>query len=864
VVQDFESGCSIASWPRDGHGKATLSTDWAADGAHSLKIDPGIMGSFKELRLGDWTGYDVLRFQVRNSGSRTARLGLEIQDRHDAFDDRHQRTLGVAPGVSAVEIDIAGGLWRGEENRPYRGKEKAPIDLSRITRVGFTNDGAAPLFVDGLVIERVPRLATPGGFAFDFGRSGKQVMGQTVGVFETTAYTAERGFGMLGGPPSTLRFAMSYPSPLLGDGLAFDKGGFRVDLPGGKYLGWIAFERGGFWEDEQSGYAHADVLVNGAAVTGHDFSPSGAHFFFEDTEITDPAQIEEKLIRPAHAVSRFRFEAARGGNVFTLAVSAPRLLPLRVAGLFLAPDTPEGSAFIDAHERRQREAIAASYPPEDRGRRAGRAALARDLVIEALPPGAVVYPRDLPAHAESTPPGEITAVAGQTATLHLGLHAARDLAVRVEVRPVTGPDQARLPSPVISHGRYLPTRPLGGGPVWIEVNHYRPEPDFHVAPGLARSVIVEWRVPRSAAPGAYTGAIAITAGGAVTEVPLRIKVVAVDLPEIPVPVGLLMSGLPFGPEAVGEARWWELTEALLDEQARAGLTCVTGGAGLDFSVQKSAGGITLGGDRPLRYLELARRRSMARAAMAYGGFSPRLDPGWVDAAALGKAWSVFAAERQIQPFFWNLYDEPGTRAEFEAAIAAATPFTRAGLFTMGFSSMRRGDALFDQLIDATYAPALNVHEERDLRDLVRRGKHPWIYNNGMDRYALGLHLWRNIRAGAEGRLEWIGLITQGFAFDDLDGREPSPCSWQVHDRLGLMPTPRWLAAREGLLDLRVRLALERLAPPGDPALAAWPPGGYGADRERWTEAALGAARALMLERLSRAPGAPSEKRSPAL
>jgi hypothetical protein len=67
-----------------------------------------------------------------------------------------------------------------------------------------------------------------------------------------------------------------------------------------------------------------------------------------------------------------------------------------------------------------------------------------------------------------------------------------------------------------------------------------------------------------------------------------------------------------------------------------------------------------------------------------------------------------------------------------------------------------------------------------------------------------------------------------------------------------MPTPRWLSAREGLLDLRIRLALEKAVPPGDPALAAWSMEGYGKDRDRWDDAALEAARRGMLERIAAA------------
>lgn len=849
VVQDFEREPAIKRWPKDGPGLAAVSTEWSADGGRSLRLDAGMMGSFKDLALSDWSAYGALRFTVHNPGPATVGLGFEVQDEYDGFDDRHQHSFGAPPGDTRIELDFSGGLWRGEENRPYRGKAKGPLDVSRVTRLAFTNRGAGPIWIDRLELVKVEPLATPGGFAFDFGRSGKQVMGQTTGVFETTAYAPERGFGFLGPVTAPLLRTMSYPTPLLGDGLAFGDTGFRVDLPGGAYLGWIAFERGGFWEDEQCGYDRAEVRVNGAAVAAHAFSRAAPHFLFEDLEIVDLAHIEADLVRPAHAVTRFRFQAAPGANVFTLAVTGAGPTPLRVAGLILAPDTPAGAAFLDAHEERQRAAVAASYPPEDRSRRGpGRAPPARDLVAEPIPLGAPVYPGDLPEHPEGAPPPEVLAVAGQPAAVQIAVHAARDLPVQVEVRPLAGPNGATLSPPAVLHGRYLPMRPLGNGPVWLEINHYRPDPDFQAGPGKARAVLFELRIPRDAPPGLYAGTAILRAGDLRLEVPLRVRVFAVDLPPLPVPVGLFMNALPFGPEMVGEARWWELQEALLDEEARAGLGCVTGGAGLDLAVRGEGEALAFSGDRAIRYLDLARARG-ARAVVPYGGFLA-LRGRRLDARAFADAWRPFAESHRLPPFFFPVYDEPGTRQEIEEATAGVLPFTRAGVLTMGFTSRHRGDARAEGLLDVTHAPALNEHAAADLADLARRGHHPWVYNNGLDRYAMGLHLWRNLRAGAEGRLEWIGLITQGFAYDDLDGREPSAVSFMIHDRLGVMPTPRWLAAREGLLDLRIRLALEKAVPAGDPALGVWSTEGYRQDRERWTDAALTEARRAMLERLA--------------
>jgi hypothetical protein len=838
LVQDFEREVSLKRWPREAKGEARLSRAWAADGARSLEVGPGVMASFQDLLVSDWSGYARLRFTVHNPGPRTEHFGVEIQDRHAAFDDRHQRNLGAPPGDTVVAIDFSSGLWRGEENRPYRGAVKTPIDVSRITRLSFANHGAGTLFFDRLEVVEVPPLRTPGGFAFDLGPRGQQVMSETTGVFEDTRYTPERGHGFLGPLPPVTR-PLSYPTPLLGDGLPLGEG-LRVDLPGGAYLGWIAFERGGFSEDEQSGYERAALLVNGAVAAAHAFSRGGPHFLFEDTELTDLAQIEERLVRPAHAITRFRFEARPGGNVFSLAVEGATGLPLRVAGLLLAPDTPAGAAFLDAHEALGREALALAYPPQDRARRGPPPG--RELVAEPLALGADLFPRSTPAHPEGQELPELDAVAGQVAAVQLALYARRPLDVQVEAA-LDG-----LPSPIVSHGRYLPTRPLGNGPVWLHVDHYRPEPRFAVRPELARAVLVAWRVPADAAPGLHTGAVTFTAGDVTLRVPVRVRVHAVALPPLPIPVGLLMNALPFPPSAVGEDRWWELQAALLDAQASAGLNCVTGGAALAFDRQRG-----LSGERPLFYLALARTRGPLLAAVSYGGFFPALRLDELAARALAASLDALTRARELPPFYLSTFDEPGTEAELAEAYAAAAPLAGAGLRTFGFLTARKDDRRVDRLLGVTHAPAVNGHAPADLRALAARGAHPWVYNNGLDRWAMGLHLWRNLQAGAEGRLEWIGLITQGFAFDDLDAREPATSAFVVHDRLGPMPTPRWLSAREGLLDLRIRLALEKALPPGDPALAGWTMDGYGQDRDRWTDAALAAARASMLARLGARP-----------
>ena len=95
---------------------------------------------------------------------------------------------------------------------------------------------------------------------------------------------------------------------------------------------------------------------------------------------------------------------------------------------------------------------------------------------------------------------------------------------------------------------------------------------------------------------------------------------------------------------------------------------------------------------------------------------------------------------------------------------------------------------------------MNLHTGESIKKVKAWGLHPWIDNNGLDRVGMGLRIWRSMQFGCEGRMQWIGLFTQGFAFHNLDGREPSKGCFLVHAKRGALKTPAWLRVREGLLE----------------------------------------------------------------
>lgn len=863
VIQDFEKSFDVTKWPTDAKGDVTFSKEWKKGGQQSLKIDGGLMAAISDMKLRDWTGYSILRMHFKNAGKEAVRVGFELADDINAYQDRHQNAFSLAPGENVIDVDIATSLWRGEENRPYRGASKNPINIAKISRIGLNNNGEAAIYVDQIELVKVPKIACEGGFAFAFGKGKFQVMSQFIGINDSAKFDEAKGYGLvLNGRPQMNSNAMSFPTPLLGNGLGWNAGGFKVTLPGGKYIGWIAFERGGFWEGEYASYEHLALKNNGKTVHEHDFALSGACFKFQDTEILDESLLVEKLIFPAAAAGQFTFEAAKGENHFTIDLTNAKRPPL-VAGLILAPDTEAGRAFLKAHLDNQAKAVATTFKMADKGRRAdaGRVQPGK-MVVRNLAPGETVYPHDWPAvddpaketisavppgPASDKLPGEITAIAGQKVTLQFGVYAKKALDVTVSAEPLKGPGELKVSE--ISHGRFMPQRPYGTGICWLDVNHYRPEPKFNVGPDLSRPLLVEIDVPADAKAGAYAGEIKIAGGDSAITVPVKINVLAVNLPAIPIPVGLFMNAAKVPPGLMDKDQWWKMQESLLAEQGRAGLNMTTGGDGLEIAAAEKGGKYVFTGDNALKYLALAKKYGMDKAFTGYGGYW-NVRGRFADPAALADSWAEFEKANNLPPFYAYAYDEPGTPEELKGVVASLSQFAKTKMRTIGYTSVHaEASPDWEALIANSYAPAFNIHSAETFKKYNDQGKEAWCYNNGSDRYGFGLDLWRKIQLGAKGKLEWIANFEQGFAFDNLDGREPSYSHFKVHSKFGVMKTNLWLAGREGLLDCRIRLALEAKAPKDDPALKTWTLDGYQKDRPQWTDDKLQSAREAMLKRL---------------
>jgi hypothetical protein len=398
---------------------------------------------------------------------------------------------------------------------------------------------------------------------------------------------------------------------------------------------------------------------------------------------------------------------------------------------------------------------------------------------------------------------------GMTVYRLAGVYVDREAVMVPSVSQVSGTAGTLPPGCVqVAGNHYLPVHGYDETGVWIETHDYRPVEAMRVGPELARSLLLSVSIPVGAKAGKYGGAITLSCSGGMNKavkVPFSLEVLPGRLPGLDWPVGLFFSGVPVPRGVIGEQAYWRLSEDLFRLLERGSRTMLTAGPGY----QLSPAGVE-GGDA-VRYLRLASKCGLDRKVVTYGGFAFNGDLG---NPAVGRAWEAFRAANSLPEHYISAYDEPSLASDFPPVFERLTRYRLAGFKTIGWTSVQdpsRADENHVKLVRNSRAAAFNGHTPETLKWANGMGVEAWVYNNGLSRYDQGVHLWRNRRAGARGRVDWIASIVQGYQFDAMDGREPDLSCFYFHSRHGVLPAPRYLGVVEGGFDARLLSELERLS-----------------------------------------------------
>ncbi len=763
------------------------------------------MVAIEEMNTRNWSPYQFLRFHIRVPGRQGAHIGLEIADSMSGYHNRHQNSASASAGDSVISVDIGANLWRGERNRPYR-DNKTPINKKRIQRFSFTATDTE-FYVDKIELMKSASPACPGAYAFDFGGENQPVQSGWIGLSPSTCWQEENGYGLSQGA-SSLGNSTPYPTLVLGDGIRMNQATLKVRLPGGPYIGWLVLERSGFWEGEQAVYTNACLFANGKPVARHSARADDAWFLLEDVETFSQDDIIDRLVLARQGTADFAFHAIPGHNTFTLSVQGSQGEVPRLAGLILAPDTDEGRTFLAGHKARQRDIIASTHrllsgphPPVSPS-----ADPEAPLILAPLPTDYAMSPEDTPPANTTQPIPVLTGFAGMTVHQLVGLYAAKDLTLSASVSPLRDLTGTLPPQAIrLSGNHYLPTHGYDTTAVTIETHDYRPFEQLRLKPGLARCILLSVDIPAGTTPGTYTGVMHLAASAPpspILDAEIKLEVVPGRLPPLDWPVGLFFSGVPIPRPLLPDDAYWRLTEELFRLLAQGGKTMLTSGPDYQWV------GNGFEGDEAIRYLRLAARYGLDQKVIGYGGFDLRCDP---SDPASGRAWEAFRRVNGLPEHYLNTYDEPSLPKDFPPAFDRLLKRKAAGFKTIGWTSVAdpgKTDENHTRLVRESHAAAFNIHSPETLRWANQMGVEAWVYNNGLSRYSQGLHLWRNRREGARGRVDWIASIVQGFQFDALDSREPDLSCFYFHRRLGVLPAPRYLGVVEGSFDARLLSELE--------------------------------------------------------
>ncbi len=338
-----------------------------------------------------------------------------------------------------------------------------------------------------------------------------------------------------------------------------------------------------------------------------------------------------------------------------------------------------------------------------------------------------------------------------------------------------------------------------------------------LAAGTARGYEIWIDVPRSTAPGVYTGALVVADANSSRSrsYPIEITVLGVTLPPVAKPAGFYLARaahLAYFPGLAIERE--RQAQCDLDTLRGFGLTNTAPPIG---GLDRSDLGV---------FANDLRRAGTAAIAPGFLIYNPLHD--LVATQGPGRASDIVArledmirAQGLPQPL-WSVADEPSNPDQANASLPD---------FVKQLRAKARGVRLAGHLntpVDEKFAPLFDTLilnqgfgiDASGLERLRKSGKGVWIYNTFAPRQTAGLWLWRT---AAERYVQWHGRLPTGDPFDPIDGREadfqmlyPSaeicPKQPDIHRDL--------LRMAEGVIDQRWLLWLDANPAPAAKALAA--------------------------------------------
>ncbi len=852
VFADFEIS-------RKPFSKGNVSTTFASRGKQSLKIDKGWTVIDQQL---DFSGYDELLIDLFNPNDEAVQLRLEIRDfKSRGYWDRVNIKTIAKPGKSTFVLPT--NIYVGEKARPGR-----LLIKDRITMFSIGLDKPGPIYVDNFRLNRIDvgKVLFDELKAFDFGLMSSPLLSGYLPVSKGQKYAKERGFGFVNAKLWRSHNVLQ-PDPLVQDFVCPESGKFRVDLKNGKYRVLMKIDSpGGYW-GEVPQYKRRRVTLNGKRVIDdrHTFE-SFTKNYFQDSDREDlpgfnpfKKYVESRIPWREFQVTvkNGRLEIGFSGNDWSISLSSLIIFP--------EEHLAKGKKFVDWINARREYFFNHTFQ-ENKGRPRGLANPDKGFRLFTQVLGDLPGPHDGPS-AENVlkPTGKISliAAASEYGHLQLGVQSGSNSQkgeIEIKITDLKSQDGNVLYSSEFETGwfDYRIKREFMDGSVWSLQPRYFHRGKVQSRPGLTRTFLVGYRIPKGKSAGTYKGLINIyLPGGNKQSIPFEVKVLPFNLEPIEdVAVGPWGSGirLPWFNEDKKTRVWrWQVFEKSLRAIKNSGATSFSGRPSLLVKAEK--GFMDINTSVADEEMKLARSLGFHHMISSYGIKSGSLGyrlhgvgrgphkkayryTGFPDFNTfINRLWGKLdrhAVKNNWLPVAWNLCDEPSEdridgaikNAQFHRALSKGL---KRNTF-MGATSLY-GNKVKDKRRDLAKAlpvAVLNKHDADAIRSISASSNMFGFYNDA-SRWTMGRYMKMLVVKHKLGlRLVWHYNVAAGNPYYALDCREDDYCWYNSNVQGELVPSAEFLTEiLPGLTDYRYlttlqqKLAVSKKHPNWKKAEAIW-------------------------------------------
>jgi hypothetical protein len=683
---------------------------------------------------------------------------------------------------------------------------------------------------------------------FDFGTPQSPVFPGFTRVSEETLFNDNAAFGFVNAvPASTDRVR---PNALAGDFiLSKGKVTFRVNLPDGDYKAWFMYGDSRYGARVIVPLAQKNAIsINGKEAFADPITDwkefyTEKYYFRGYSDVYHAGDdFYDKYIAPDFKEATVAFTVTGGKALFTL-----EDIPLAAMVVYPVGEATQVEDDIDyLHSELRRYTIAKEAKPENLNPEPEYSQLdkQRGYVVYSRFPSSPPFAQDRPLAEEmKNPTPSAFLSAGQKANLSVTVLPLTDLKnVKVSVSDLTdkvsGKKIAASAIKIERIAHQAITRDPKIGTLKTATYTYEIAPEF-IKPfngdfalmdkGVNRTFLLTVDADGSTPAGVYEGTVTIAPQGApAQQVPVRVRVLPITLPELPIVAGRYAMDYDFYyyyywvkvfPDDSFRDYVWAREKQNMQWMKEMGLNSIAW-------TDARPGDITQNPSAPLneqfvRWMDLY--RDMGFKAMPWYGFQAissskrtfpeheRFSPEWTKEyrAMIGKIRDI-GQERKWPEIVFYLSDELSN----DGAEGGADGLKRAEA-SKDIPGIRRISSVngkFEQpmigkleILMPNFAFPIT---QPILDEMKAKNTELWLYNVTDQRFTWGYY---PFRTGAKGRFQWFGNYGPGYPFDDFDSTAGNT-TWDafVNGPDGPVGMINALDMRDGLDDLRYVTLLKQL------------------------------------------------------